>query len=139
MHWLVFTTKEKKYISFRKYNKAAKYLHSINNIVNGKSTQTYCSHVIFEEIWFVELNLSWCCIYVDFMRCGLISKIWSSNSLLVERVHLIWGNRARDALEVWVLEESFLGEFSSFWSENSILDLKSKFSNHHKWEELHYL
>ena len=46
---------------------------------------------IFEKIWFVELNLCWCCIYVDLMWCGSISSIWSSDSLLTGCLCLIWG------------------------------------------------
>ena len=66
-----------------------------------------CSHRIFGELWFVELNLWLCCIYVDLMQCCLISIIWSFDSLSIECLHLIWENGARDVLEVGVLEENF--------------------------------
>ena len=48
-----------------------------------------CLHEISREICFVELNLSWCCIFVDLIQRGSIFRIWSFDSLSVERLHLI--------------------------------------------------
>ena len=63
----------------------------------------------------------WCCIFVDLMRCDSISRIWSSDSLSIGCLRLIWrhlilsrldayawfgGSGARDVLEVGALEES---------------------------------
>ena len=53
-----------------------------------------CSHEIFGEIWFVNLNLSWCCIFVDLMWCGPISRIWSFDSLSTGCLRLIWRKRS---------------------------------------------
>ena len=72
----------------------------------GQFFFSFYSHEIFREICFVELNLSWCCSFVDLMRCGSISRIWSSDHFLIWCLRLIWGSWARDILEVGVLKES---------------------------------
>ena len=83
---------------------------------------------------------SWTCIdivfiYVDLMRCGLISSIWSSDSLSIERLRLTWENGAHDVLGVgWtrtldlrkqsgVLEESL---YFQIIFEGGTLDLRKQ-------------
>ena len=34
-----------------------------------------------KKIWFVKLNLNWCCVFVDLMRCGSIFRISLENDL----------------------------------------------------------
>ena len=60
-------------------------IYSSNNTKNTCKVNFcgHCSHEIYGEIWFVELNLCWCCTYVNLIRCGSISRYWSSDSISI--------------------------------------------------------
>ena len=81
-----------------------------------------CTHEIFGEIWFIKLNLCWCCIYVDLMRCGWISKIWSSDSLSVGCLRLVW-MKACIFKGTSIFEDGWLQELESLLALGRILPI----------------
>ena len=55
----------------------------------------YCGQVVYMKFSKKHVSWTWICIYVDLMQCGLIFSSWSTDSFLVERVHLmhVWKQR----------------------------------------------
>ena len=72
-----------------------------------------CSHEIYEEIWFVELNLSWCCILL--IWCDVVQSLEFDHLILSRLDAYAWfrGSGARDILEVCWTSTLDLGKRST--------------------------